>query len=200
MATDKGATGAQNDPNSLQGVIERVTNLENRPLGGTSDVELRGITDNQSLFWDAGTGQWLPRTDCDVSATFVGDLTDVDVTTSAPVINQVLGWDGEYWVPMTVSTGGGNTPDLSGYVTTVTFNNTINDLNTVPDGGSTGQVLTKINDLDGAYSWQTITVPDPTDLTGYATQAWVTAQRICYHRFSVNTLLLQPLEFFLLEE
>ena len=176
MATDNGgAKGAQTDPNSLQGALERITSLENRPLGGTSDVELRGITDNQSLFWDAETTQWLPRTDCDATSTFIGDLTDVDVTTTAPVVNQLLGFDGEYWIPMTV-TGGGGTPDLSGYVTTVTFNSTIGAIRQVPTGGSTGQVLTKDNDLDGVYSWQTITVPDPTDLTGYATQAWVTSQ------------------------
>ena len=36
----------------------------------------------------------------------VGDLTDVDTTTTPPTEGDVLTWDGTAWVPVTVVDGG----------------------------------------------------------------------------------------------
>jgi hypothetical protein len=65
--------------------------------------------------------------------------------------------------------------DLTGYATESWVGSqgyvTINGWGTVPDGGLTGQVLTKLSDDNYMLAWTSLP-----DLSGYATQSWVTSQ------------------------
>ena len=49
-------------------------------------------------------GNWTEFVSGASGATAIGDLTDVDTTTSAPTVGQVLKWDGTNWVPGTDET------------------------------------------------------------------------------------------------
>lgn len=49
-------------------------------------------------------GNWTEFVSGASGATAIGDLTDVDTTTNAPTVGQVLKWDGTNWVPGTDET------------------------------------------------------------------------------------------------
>ena len=57
-------------------------------------------TDGQGIIWDSATGTWIAgdsfnQADFDtaIAAVSIGDLSDVDITTTAPTNEQVLVWD-----------------------------------------------------------------------------------------------------------
>jgi len=69
----------------------------------------------------AGTGISVDQATGDVTitatgggggATAIDDLTDVDTTTAAPNVGQVLKWDGSNWIPGNDNSGGGGAAEL----------------------------------------------------------------------------------------
>jgi len=74
-------------------------------------------------------------------ATSIGDLTDVDTTTTPPTNDQALIWNGTTWVPGDVTTGGGGSVDsVNGQTGVVSLG--IDDLTDVAtDGTEAGWVL-----------------------------------------------------------
>ncbi len=55
-------------------------------------------TADSDTTYSAGTGLSLTGTTFALNAS-IDDLTDVDTTTSAPNVDEILGWDGSNWVP-----------------------------------------------------------------------------------------------------
>lgn len=85
-----------------------------------NDVVAPTPADDEVLTWHAGTSRWInksvPRN--------LDALSDVDLTTTPPVINNVLKYDGTNWIPGTGGAGQGDVnfitnsdieSDLSGY-------------------------------------------------------------------------------------
>ncbi len=91
------------------------------------DVTTTAPTNGQVLSWD-GTN-WVPADDANTTYTAgtgldltgttfslnsgIDNLTDVDVTTTAPTNGQVLSWDGTHWVPANASSGAQKIDDLT---------------------------------------------------------------------------------------
>lgn len=57
--------------------------------GGVSAGQVLKTDGTGGLFWELATG----------SSTSLDTLTDVDVTTNLPLLNDSLAWDGAFWVP-----------------------------------------------------------------------------------------------------
>ena len=72
-------------------------------LGGIGDVSTTGLSDGDTLVWNDAVQTWLPKPRGGAS---LGDLSDVDTSTTAPALNQALVWDGANWIPGTVAGGG----------------------------------------------------------------------------------------------
>lgn len=92
-----------------------------------------GATNGQVLAYNTTTSQWEPTTPAS-SITSIDDIGDVDTTTSAPAIGDLLQWDGSQWEPTAFALP-------------------------VTDGAS-GQTLT--TDGSGTVSWGNIFIPTPT--------------------------------------
>ena len=69
-------------------------------LNTHSDVDM--VTDlpglGSVLTWDTAVGKWVPAVP-NLSRTSIGDLRNVDITTTTPTIGQSLIWDGGSFVP-----------------------------------------------------------------------------------------------------
>ncbi len=72
--------------------------------------------DNGTLYVRSN-GVWVAVTS-DTSVETIDDLSDVDTSTNAPSVNQILVWDGSNWVPadQTGGTGGGGGGSIAGTV------------------------------------------------------------------------------------
>jgi hypothetical protein len=68
-------------------------------LAGLTDVDVTGVTDGQVLKYDDATGEWIPAND--QSATSLGNLDDVSITT--PADREALIYDGGNWVNDNIS-------------------------------------------------------------------------------------------------
>lgn len=69
------------------------------------DTQISSLADNQILRYDSGSSKWVNE---DLTlAQSIGDLTDVDTTTVAPVDGQALVWDNaaSQWEPGTIEGG-----------------------------------------------------------------------------------------------
>ncbi len=70
-------------------------------LSGLTDITLTNIQDSDYIKWDSANSIWINSTAETLS---VDELNDVDTTSVAPTVGQVLVWDGTNWIP-------GNTAD-----------------------------------------------------------------------------------------
>ena len=68
-------------------------------LAGLTDVDVTGVSDGQVLKYDDDTGEWIPAND--QSATSLGNLDDVSITT--PADREALIYDGGNWVNDNIS-------------------------------------------------------------------------------------------------
>ena len=123
-------------------------------LNGLTDVTIAGVANDQILQYNSGTSQW-ENTALPAIPVSIDDLSDVDTTTIAPIVNDVLTWDGTNWSPL-----GAQAPkfidDLSDVDTSTNAPNTDDILvwdgsNWIPSGtfhGTTdGQVLAECKNL-----------------------------------------------------
>ena len=111
-------------------------------LAGLTDVDVTGVTDGQVLKYDDATGEWIPAND--QSATSLGNLDDVSITT--PADRESLIYDGDNWVNDNLSKADvglanvDNTSDANKPVSTAT--------QTALDAkADTSSVPTELNDL-----------------------------------------------------
>jgi hypothetical protein len=111
-------------------------------LAGLTDVDVTGVTDGQVLKYDDATGEWIPAND--QSATSLGNLDDVSITT--PADRESLIYDGDNWVNDNLSKSDvglanvDNTSDANKPVSTATQT----ELDAKAD---TSSVPTELNDL-----------------------------------------------------
>lgn len=59
---------------------------------------------------------------------------------------------------------GGDTPSLEGYATEEYVDNKIDNIQTLPSGGTTGQVLAKKSNNDGDVEWINVSGGQPLDV------------------------------------
>ena len=71
-----------------------------------TDVTITNLADADYIKWDAATSQWVNASLLPLS---IDELSDVDTTTIAPTIGQVLKWDGTNWTPADDDGGTGGT-------------------------------------------------------------------------------------------
>jgi hypothetical protein len=86
-------------------------------LDDLTDVTITGTpADDEVVAYDTGTAEFINQTAAEAGLATSGhvhsadDLSDVDTTTDAPSIGQVLKWDGSNWVPDDDDTGSGSLP------------------------------------------------------------------------------------------
>lgn len=72
-----------------------------------ADVDATGPADGDALRYETSSGLWVPGA-VDAGASEIGDLSDVDTSTTPPAIGDTLMWDGSNWVPGAPSGGGGS--------------------------------------------------------------------------------------------
>ena len=105
--------------------------------GSGGDIALDDLTDV-----DAPTPKWenAAAPPADISGNSIDDLSDVDTSTAAPTVGQVLEWNGTNWVPADAAATG---------VTQIIAGNNI----TIDPVGGTGAVTVNaadsVNDADG---------------------------------------------------
>jgi hypothetical protein len=88
-------------------VTGTVSDISNHTLNGLGDVNLAvAPTNGQSIIWDNATSKWIAgdsfnQADFDtaIAAVSIGDLSDVDITSVAPNVGQLLKWDGTNFAP-----------------------------------------------------------------------------------------------------
>ena len=88
-------------------VTGTVSDISNHTLNGLGDVNLAvAPTNGQSIIWDNANSQWIAgdsfnQADFDtaIAAVSIGDLSDVDITSVAPNVGQLLKWDGTKFAP-----------------------------------------------------------------------------------------------------
>ncbi len=76
-------------------------------LGALFDVHLTTpVQDMDILAYDATLERWYnyPAPPVDLSGGYLGELADVDLTTTAPVVGDALSFDGTNWVPQSFAT------------------------------------------------------------------------------------------------
>lgn len=126
-------------------------------LGDLVDVDLSTpATDGQVIVYSASSGNWEPSSapPANISGNSIGDLSDVDTTTSAPVDGQVLIWnnvDGEWQPGNSLSEViSDTTPQLGGNLD-VNGNQIVStsggDIEIAPD--TTGGLVVRGNNTDG---------------------------------------------------
>lgn len=125
---------------------------------GDVDTTTVAPTDGQILTWDNANSVWEPAdapagyTDSDadarIAAASIGDLSDVDTTTAAPISGQALVWDGAKWEPGTIS-GSGNVSYAEQNIVSDTYtgDGTTVDFNTSLLPNSEDHVLVSLNGI-----------------------------------------------------
>jgi hypothetical protein len=70
-------------------------------LDDIGDVDVPNPGDGYILGFNAATGNWeaVAAPPADISGNSIDDLSDVDTSTVAPVVEEPLVWDGTNWVP-----------------------------------------------------------------------------------------------------
>lgn len=66
---------------------------------GYLPVNLLGVQENDLLQFNGAEWVNVGAPTADITGSSIGDLADVDTTTSAPTVNQALVWDASNWVP-----------------------------------------------------------------------------------------------------
>lgn len=69
-------------------------------LDGLNDVSVATPADGEVLTWNAAGSEWVAAALPTAATVSLDTLTDVDLTTSAPVSGQVLGYNGTNWEPV----------------------------------------------------------------------------------------------------
>lgn len=122
------------------------------------DTSTTAPTDGQVLTWVNANSAWEPAdaaatyTDSDadarIAAASIGDLSDVDTTTAAPISGQALVWDGSKWEPGTIS-GSGNVSYAEQNIVSDTYtgDGTTVDFNTSLLPNSEDHVLVSLNGI-----------------------------------------------------
>jgi hypothetical protein len=95
VSPDNGASIIRPGDYSSSGFVWELMAAGITSIADLDDVNLAGVSAGKYLMWN-GTGFVTTGPSLVVSA---DDLTDVDTTTTPPVTNQTLVWDGTNWIP-----------------------------------------------------------------------------------------------------
>jgi hypothetical protein len=79
--------------------------LATASIGALSDVDTSSVghvpSDGDSLLWHDSMGHWMPGT----PSLTLDDISNVNLTSNPPTVNQVLSWSGTEWVPQSAVVG-----------------------------------------------------------------------------------------------
>jgi plastocyanin len=135
------------------------------PASGTNTGKVMYVQQDGYMYYSTG-GTWvkLAKFNDTTSLTYdINALTDVDTATIAPLVNQVLGWNGSSWIPVNQNSA---TPE-------VTMNDLTNvDFSIAPQNGDFIR-------YDGT-NWATYTPQEPEPLFADLQDIFVTADQIAY--------------------
>ena len=106
-------------------VIQSGSDITN--LSDLEDTSITNAQDGEVLVWDGVNDEWI-NSESIVTSVFgrtgdvvaldddysLGQMSDVDLTTDAPDIDDVLSWDGNNWIPVDISTSGGAVTSVFG--------------------------------------------------------------------------------------
>jgi hypothetical protein len=136
------------------------------------DVSTDAPTNGQVLKWNSTQGKFLPAADTgsDFSASSIGDLGDVDLTTS-PTVDQVLSWNGSNFAPidpLNLVNGSSVNVDIVGDNSEIMVDTTSNTFRGTFDGDLSGSVFSDDSTLiiDGVNSLVIAEEIDSNSLTG----------------------------------
>jgi len=114
-------------------------------LNELNDVNITSVQDKDYVMWDNATSRWINQAPQTMS---INDLNDVDTSTTSPVLDDYIAWDGANWSTKTPATVSLN--DLDDVTTTgqssgdiIQYNGTNWALATIP-----AQIMLQDTDFD----------------------------------------------------
>lgn len=97
--TDVSASGTYTGVLVYDGLGEYIPTVPT--LSFLQDVDVSTVSDGQILAYDADSEMWTTVTTGALSNIYLAGLTDVDLTTTPPITNDLLSFNGSEWVPAT---------------------------------------------------------------------------------------------------
>lgn len=97
--TDVSASGTYTGVLVYDGLGEYIPTVPT--MSFLQDVDVSSVSDGQILAYDADTEMWTSVTTGALNNIYLSGLTDVDLTTTPPITNDLLSFNGSEWVPAT---------------------------------------------------------------------------------------------------